>query len=315
MSLYLQQSIQVSCRGMIKSITNLTHVTTVADIIHALLENLSENDYYSINDCCLYLEQQPYLYPLKTTDFIHEILSRYSSMDVHFKLAFKRNSSPSRLAQRKQLVRTSIIDPYERLRTQELLIQKQQEIINQLTKTNDENRISPSNRQSRQEEYYQAVNNHEDTTRSLSRVRFRMTKIDRESHVLSPSSSIIEIKSILKKSPIQRSSSVDRDIDQLIALKPDEDSFCKFNDDDNLSDKSATDSCLGSLSSEDGVYHCQPFETLQSSVLAAAVVLFGLIPGFLEFHSYAKALEEEEEVMMTEPDTSASSEVRAHLNR
>jgi hypothetical protein len=70
----------------------------------------------------------------------------------------------------------------------------------------------------------------------------------------SPITTVLDVKSILKKSPIQRTSSVDRDIDQLISLKPEENSFCT-SDDDHLSDRSTTDSCLGSLSSNDSAYH------------------------------------------------------------
>jgi hypothetical protein len=94
----------------------------------------------------LYIEQQPYLLPLKSTDYIQNILFHYSSSNVHFKLVFKRNSSPSRFAERKKLPRiplqsSTVINPYEQIRMQELLIQKQQEIINKLTKTNDDNRF------------------------------------------------------------------------------------------------------------------------------------------------------------------------------
>jgi len=193
---------------------------------------------------------------LNCTDFIQDILFRYSSSDIHFKLSFKRNSSPSRFAQRKKLLRTSpVINPYEQLRIQELLIQKQQEIINQLTKANDDNKFVPTNntRQSRHDEYDQTVNR--ETNRSLSRVRFRLSTVTRKHDTSTTSlSSVSEVKSILKKSPIQRSSSVDRNIDQLILLKQEENSFCT-SDDDNLSDQSTTDSCLGSLSSDDSVYH------------------------------------------------------------
>ncbi|CAF0896432.1 unnamed protein product [Adineta ricciae] len=256
MSIHSQQSIQVSCRGTMKFIRNFTNLTTVADVIHALLDDLCENEYFSINDCCLYIEQQPHLIPLKMTDYIVEILSQ-NSPNVRFKLSFKRTSSPSRLAQRKKLLRTPIeqpalINPYERLRMQEILIQKQQELINQLTKT--------STRHSRRDEYHHAIQNREEPTRSLSQVRFRLTQTHQEPRISSPSS-LTEVKSILKKPSIQRSSSLDRDIDQLISLKPGENSLCTL-DDDNLSDKSTTDSCLGSLSSEDGVYHCHALETL-----------------------------------------------------
>jgi hypothetical protein len=119
----------------------VNHLTTVADIINILLDNLSEKQYLTINDCCLYLEQQPYLFPLKSTEFIQDILLRYSSLNVNFKLAFKRTSSPSRLAHRKKLLPTTVTNPYEQLRIQELLIQKQQQIINQLTQSNEDNRF------------------------------------------------------------------------------------------------------------------------------------------------------------------------------
>ena len=240
---------------MNKCITNLNHLTTVADVIDALLDDLSEKEYLTINDCCLYVANDPYLFPLKSTDFIKEILSRYSSSNIYFKLSFKRNSSPSRFAQRKKLHPIStIINPYEQLRIQKLLIEKQQLIINQLTKVNDQKIINSvkTPRQSRQ-------------NRSSSQVRFRLSTVIQKADIpLTPSSSIIEIKSILKKSPIQRSSSIDRDIDQLIALKPKDNSFCT-SDDDNLSNQSTTDSCLGSLSSNDSVYHNinqHHFETL-----------------------------------------------------
>ncbi len=192
---------------------------------------------------------------MNCTDFIQDILSRYSSSDIHFKLSFKRNSSPSRFAQRKKLLRTSpVINPYEQLRIQELLIQKQQQIINQLMKVNDDNKfVSTTNtRQSRHDEYDQTVKR--EMNRSLSRVRFRLSTVTRKHDVSTTSSSVSEVKSILKKFPIQRSSSVDRDIDQLISLKQEENSF-GTSDDDNLSDQSTTDSCLGSLSSDDSVYH------------------------------------------------------------
>lgn len=255
------QCIRVSCRGINKCITNLNHLTTVGDVITVLLDDLSEKQYLTINDCCLYIENRPYLFALKSTDFIKDILSRYSSSNIHFKLSFKRNSSPSRIAQRKKLVRTpvqqsTVIDPYEQLRLQELLIEKQREIINQLTKNNDENKfVQATNiRQSRQDEYYQTSNR--ETNRSLSRVRFRLSTVTRNYDVpsTSPVSSVLEVKSILKKSPIQRSSSIDRDIDQLISLKPNENSLCT-SDDDNLSVQSTTDSCLGSLSSDDSGHY------------------------------------------------------------
>jgi ethylene receptor len=60
-----------------------------------------------------------------------------------------------------------------------------------------------------------------------------------------------------------------------------------------------------------GVMLCTKFSTAVISVLTATV-LFILIPGVLEFLSYAKALEEE---VMVEPDSGASSEVKAYLNK
>ena len=60
-----------------------------------------------------------------------------------------------------------------------------------------------------------------------------------------------------------------------------------------------------------GVMLCTKASTALISVLTAAV-LFGLIPGVLEFLSYAKALEEE---VMIEPEGSASPEVKAYLNK
>jgi hypothetical protein len=246
------QCIQVSCREINKCITNFNHLTTVADVIYVLLDDLFEEQYLTVNDCCLYIENPPYLFALKPTDLIEDIFYRYSSSSIHFKLEFKRNSSPSRFAQRKKILRTSVqpstvINPYEQLRIQELLIQKQQEIIHRLVPTTN-------TRKSRQDEYHQAVNR--ETNRSLSRVRFRLSTVNRKHDVPAtpPSSSVSEVKSILKKSPIQRTSSVDRDIDRLIALNQEENCFCT-SDDDNLSDQSTTDSCLGSLSSNDSVYH------------------------------------------------------------
>jgi hypothetical protein len=127
---------------MIKCITNFNHLTSVADIINILLDDLSEKQYFTINDCCLYIDHQPYLFPLKSTDFIQDILLRYSSSNIQFKLAFKRNSSPSRFAQRKRILRTQVqINPYDQLRIQELLIERQQEIITNLKRATDDNRL------------------------------------------------------------------------------------------------------------------------------------------------------------------------------
>ena len=53
------------------------------------------------------------------------------------------------------------------------------------------------------------------------------------------------------------------------------------------------------------------FSTAVISVITA-VALLVLIPGVLSFLSYAKALEEE---VLTEPEPSASPEVKAYLNR
>ncbi len=66
----------------------MNHLTTVADIINVLLDDLLEKKDLTINDCCLYIEQQPYLFALKSRDFIQDILIRYSSLNVNFKLAF-----------------------------------------------------------------------------------------------------------------------------------------------------------------------------------------------------------------------------------
>jgi hypothetical protein len=106
-------------------------------------------------------------------------------------------------------------------------------------------------RQSRQDEYHRAVNR-ETTSRSLSRVRFRT------STETNPQSSLSQMKSILKKvssnySILPRTSSVDRDIARLTSVKQRRNSFYKSDDADeeNLSDQSTTDSCLGSLSSDE----------------------------------------------------------------
>lgn len=137
------ECIQVSYHGIAKCITNFNRLTTVAHVIDALLDDLSEQRYLSVNDCCLYIERPPYLFPLKSSDFIQDILLRYASTNINFKLSFKRNSSPSRFAQRKRLLRTpgyvqpsSVINPYEQLKIQESLIHRQHEIITQLKKVN-----------------------------------------------------------------------------------------------------------------------------------------------------------------------------------
>ncbi|CAF4352367.1 unnamed protein product [Rotaria sp. Silwood2] len=179
----LFKCIQVSCQGVNTCITNLNHLTTVADIINALLDNLSEKEYLTIDDCSLYMEYQSYLIILKTTDFIQDILYHYSLFDIHFKFEFKHNLSSLRFAQRKKILRTSAkhslgIDPYQQLKIQELVIQKQQNIINQLIKINNDKK-QINTRQSRQDEYYKAINNRETmkSSRSLSRVRFRLSTI------------------------------------------------------------------------------------------------------------------------------------------
>ena len=283
-------------------------MTTVAHVIDALLDDLCEKRYFTINDCCLYVERTPYVFPLKPTDFIQDILLRYASTHVQFKLSFKRNASPSRFAQRKKLLRTPVPQPpsipnaYEQLKIQESLIRRQHEIITQLRKANHHSALKSSNsnyenyfdwisrdedsddsrfvfkirnrneylkhfllisrmssdsipvcrRQSRQDEYHQAVNRPTTTTntRSLSRVRFH-TEINANE---SPSS-IMQTKSILKKvtAHLPRTSSVDRDIARLTSIKQRRASVYQSDDadDENFSDRSTTDSCLGSLSSED----------------------------------------------------------------
>ncbi|UJR33899.1 hypothetical protein I4U23_021318 [Adineta vaga] len=280
------ECIQVSYRGIHKCITNFNRITTVANIIDALLDDSLEKQYFSINDCCLYVESPPYLYPLKPADFIQDVLLRYASSDINFKLSFKRNSSPSRFAQRKKLLRTPVQQPkitnaYEQLRIQESLIRKQHEIITQLRKTTLSNNYSSSSnyatyfdwvtrtddqqtdsddsrsssdiipicrRQSRQDEYHQAINR--PSTRSLSRVRFHTSAVNNSSSPIAT-----EMKSILKKvSPnysttTSRTTSVDRNITRLTSLKQRQHSA--YTSDDELSDHSTTDSCIGSLSSDD----------------------------------------------------------------
>ncbi|CAF3760050.1 unnamed protein product [Rotaria magnacalcarata] len=308
------ECIQVSYRGIRKCITNFNRLTTVSHVIDALLDDLSERRYLSANDCCLYIERQPYLFPLKSTDFIQDILLRYTATHVHFKLSFKRNSSPSRFAQRKRLLRTAgyiqpspVINAYEQLKIQESLIRRQHEMITQLRKTNlsNDSRIqqngasnygnyldwitqnehngdmsddsktsldlmSTSRRHSRQDEYLKAVNQETvNSSRSLSRVRFRPSTIINTDEI---STSLTQVKSILKKgatnySHIPRTSSVDRDINRLISTKQRRNSLYTFDDadDDNLTDRSTTDSCLGSLSSDDNnsyVINQQQLETL-----------------------------------------------------
>ena len=143
------ECIQVSYRNINKCITNFNRLTTVAHIIDALLDDLSEKDYLTVNDCCLYIERLPYLFPLKSTDFIQDILLRYASSHIQFKLSFKRNSSPSRFAQRKKLLRTplqpsTLTNAYEQLKIQESLIRQQHQIITQLKKTSHQSNYSSS---------------------------------------------------------------------------------------------------------------------------------------------------------------------------
>ena len=291
----------------------------MANIIDALLEDLAEKRYLTISDCCLYIERAPYLFPLKTTDFIQDILLRNASSDIHFKLSFKRNASPSRFAQRKKLLRTplpptTITNAYEQLRIQESLIRRQHEIITELRKTTlstDSSRSSTSpnyenyfdwvtrqddedsddsrcvvhsrlpghlddhlslrhsrtssdiiptcRRQSRQDDHQQAMQRETSvSSRSVSRVRFRPTSMtSRQSRPAPSLSNTVEpMKSILKKSVLdeetQRTSSVDRDIARLTSLKLGRNSvYTSDADDDNISERSTTDSCLGSLSSNE----------------------------------------------------------------
>ena len=88
---------------------------------------------------------------MKSTEFIQDIILHYASSNIRFKLSFKRNSSPSRFAQRKRLLRTplpstpsTIPNAFEQLKIQEVLIRKQQEIITQLTKTGNYSESRPS---------------------------------------------------------------------------------------------------------------------------------------------------------------------------
>ena len=60
-----------------------------------------------------------------------------------------------------------------------------------------------------------------------------------------------------------------------------------------------------------GTMVCTKLSTAIISLITAGA-LFILIPGVLQFLSYAKALEEE---VLIEPDVSESPEVKAYLNR
>jgi len=219
------QCIQISYRNIRKCLTNAHPLTTIADIQQLFLDELPEHHDLTVNDCCLYLDDCSFLHPLKSTDFICDIRTRYSLANIRLRFSFKRTSSPSRFAQRKKLDRitassTNNVDPYEQIRLQELLIQKQQEIIHRLTSRHD------------------------------PQVRFRLP-----ANTTDRTTSVAQVKSILKKS-----SSIDRDIDQLISLKLTDDAYYSSDD-----DESTTDSCLGSLSSADsGCYSLsqQQLETL-----------------------------------------------------
>jgi hypothetical protein len=109
------------------------------------------------------------------------------------------------------------------------------------------NSIRTCRRQSRQDDHRRDT---VDSSRSLSRVRFRPT-MSGNRPAMSPVDSrmsTIPTKSILKKpSTCTRISSVDRDIARLTSLKQQSSGVYSSDDDD----RSTTDSCLGSLSSHD----------------------------------------------------------------
>ncbi|CAF4587307.1 unnamed protein product, partial [Didymodactylos carnosus] len=138
----------VRVRGILKRITNINRTTSVHSLIEALLFNTYE-DALEPSDCCLYMERDSCLFPLRPNDYMQDLLLRYSTRnraEILFTLAFKRIASPSRLkqryAQRKKLMRSTLsaIDNNripavtEQLRTQESLIRRQQEIISELQK-------------------------------------------------------------------------------------------------------------------------------------------------------------------------------------
>ena len=135
-------------------------------MIDALLDDLCEKQYFTINDCCLCVERPPYVFPLKPTDFVQEILLRYASPHLQFKLSFKRNASPSRFAQRKKLLRTPVPAPasvpnaFEQLKIQESLIRRQHEIIKQLRKANHHSAL---NSNSNYENYFDWISRDEDS--------------------------------------------------------------------------------------------------------------------------------------------------------
>lgn len=140
-------------------------------MIDALLDDLCETRYFTNNDCCLYVERLPYVFPLKSTEFIQDILVRYASPQLHFKLSFKRNASPSRFAQRKKLLRTPVAQPsipnaYEQLKIQESLIRRQHEIITELRKANHHSALKSS---SNYENYFDWLSREKDEDSDDSR--------------------------------------------------------------------------------------------------------------------------------------------------
>lgn len=164
------ECIQVSCRGIDKCITNFNRLTTVGHVIDALLDNLAEKQYLTINDCCLYVQRQPYVFPLKSTEFVQDILLRYAPTPIRFQLAFKRVASPSRFAQRKRLLRTphvstatvNVTNAFEQLKIQETLIRRQQEIITELRKSTLQRTASRSRSRSNYENYVDWLARQED---------------------------------------------------------------------------------------------------------------------------------------------------------
>ncbi len=139
------------------------------------MDDLCEKRYLTINDCCLYVERSPYVFPLKSTDFIQDILLRYATAsNIHFKLSFKRNASPSRFAQRKKLFRTpfqpssSIPNAYEQLKIQESLIRRQHEIITQLKKSNNYSQLKTST--GNYENYFDWITHNDEDSDDTSRL-------------------------------------------------------------------------------------------------------------------------------------------------
>jgi hypothetical protein len=120
-------------------------------VIDALLDDLSETRYFTNNDCCLYVERLPYVFPLKSTDFIQDILVRF--------------------AQRKKLLRTPVPQPaipnaYEQLKIQESLIRRQHEIITQLRKANHHSALKST---SNYENYFDWISREKDDDSDDSR--------------------------------------------------------------------------------------------------------------------------------------------------